>query len=178
MATEELTLSSQSIIDQANWSSNPPSIADIDEGSSPDGSWWTASGNNVSPNARVSLPTPTGNPTTGAGLQTFYVYVREFDSGQTGTATLTIRVYETGDADVSPHATSSAMNITSASGEWLSFAWDASGLTSADGSGVEIDFEITKSGGSPGVRQSGDVGSVYWDCTYTEAGASTVFLIT
>lgn len=168
MATEILTAASQTIIDQASWSANPPSIGDIDEGSSPDGSWWVAANNNVSPTARISMPTPSGDLNTGAGLQTFHVYVREFDSGQSGTATLTITVYESGDADNTPHAQSSAMNITSASGEWLTFTWDATGLTNADGSTVEMDFEITKSGGSPGTRQSADVGSVYWTADYND----------
>ena len=55
-------------------------VADIqDDPDSPDSNWLTTN----APNSvmRVSFPTPTGNPTTGAGLQGIKVWLRKDASG-------------------------------------------------------------------------------------------------
>lgn len=60
------------------------SVADIDEDpDSPDGNWLTASGSST---LRVTFPTPTGAPETGAGKQNFRAWVRRTnESSASGT---------------------------------------------------------------------------------------------
>lgn len=57
-------------------------VTDIDDDpDSPDGLWLTASGSSV---ARVTFPTPTAAPSTGAGLQEFRVLMRKNATGPSG----------------------------------------------------------------------------------------------
>lgn len=57
------------------------SVTDIDDDpDTPDGNWLTASGSST---LRVTFPTPTGDPTTGAGVQNFRVLLRKNATGPT-----------------------------------------------------------------------------------------------
>lgn len=154
----DLTLISQTTFSETD----AESINDDPE--SPDANWALIGGNNVSGQIRVSFPTPTGNPTTGADLQDIKVEVRQQSAGQTGTPTVRIDVWENG-GGAAIH-TGAEQDITSESSQVISETWDASSLTTADGSLVEVDIVVTKSGGSPGARESCDIGAVKWVCEY------------
>ncbi len=56
----------------------------------------------------------------------------------------------------------------------LSFTWNASELGTADGSLVECKVVGTKSGGSPGNRNTVDVGAVEWNVAYDTGGTVTL----
>lgn len=138
-------------------------VGDIqDDPDSPDGNWLVATGNNVNTNVRTSFPTPSGSPIIGADLQEFRVLVRQFDEGQTGVPTARIELWEGGiliragaDADV-PQG-----------GVVLSFTWNASELSTANGSLVECKIVGTKAGGSPSKRNTVDIGAVEWNVEYS-----------
>ena len=138
-----------------------------DDPDSPDGNWTVATGNNVNTALRCSFGTPTGDPTVGAGLQEFRAQVRQYDGGQGGTPQARVELWESG----ALVRAGSDTNITSDTGQVLSFTWNANELATADGSAVEIKVVGTKSGGSPGNRNTVDVGAVEWNIDYT-AGAS------
>ena len=105
-------------------------IGDIqDDPDSPDTNWMVASGNSSNVDVRVTFQTPTGNPTVGAGLQTFQAYVRQFDTGQTGDPNCRIELCENGAIIRAGSETS-----VTGSGQLISFTWDASVLATADGS--------------------------------------------
>ena len=127
-----------------------------------DANWLTASGNNVNTDVRTSFATPTGSPTVGAGLQEFRAQVRQFDEGQGGTPTSRCELWENGSL-VSAGSNTSVPD----GGIVLSFPWDASELATADGSLVEVKVVGTKSGGSPGNRNTVEVGAVEWNVTFS-----------
>jgi len=57
-------------------------IADIqDDPDDPDANWLTYIANNVDTVCHVSFPAPTGNPTVGADLQEFKIWVRQQPDG-------------------------------------------------------------------------------------------------
>lgn len=120
-----------------------------------------ATDNNTSTEYGVDFPTPTGNPTVGADLQEFRAGVEEFDSGQTGTPQARIELWENGalvragtDTNVSTYAV-------------LSFTWNANELATADGSLVQMKVIGTKSGGSPGARNTVNIGHMEWNVDYS-----------
>lgn len=133
-----------------------------DDPDSPDASWLTASGNNTDTEVRVSFGTPTETLTTGAGVQNFRALVRKSVGSGTGTPTARIELWDNGTLI----SASSATNVTSALGQVISFSWDATGRTAAT---IEAKVYGTKSGGSPTVRASVDVGAVEWNADVTAA---------
>jgi hypothetical protein len=138
-----------------------------DDPDSPDSgpeTWMIAPNETTSCAVRVSFPTPSGNPTTGAGLQTFKVRVRKYNSN-TGTPTVRMDLYETGGGTAL--VTGTEQDITSTTGESFSQTWDATNLATANGSAVECHIVITKAGGSPSVRNTGDIDGVEWVCQYS-----------
>lgn len=157
MATERLA--PDAILEQTNLVGT---LAAIDEDpDSPDGSWLTASSNNADSILRVSFPTPTGNP---VNTQGFRVQVRKI-SGQSGNPTARIELYENG----SLLATLlSDTTVTSTTGVVLEGTFNASALGTANGSLVECRIYGTKTGGSPGTRNTIEVGAVEWNVEYAE----------
>jgi hypothetical protein len=144
-------------------------VGDIDEDpDSPDGNWLVATGNNVDTDVRTSFPTPTGNPTVGAGLQEFKAWVRQYDEGQSGTPDVRIELWENGGLV----RAGSDENVTT-SGHMVTFTWNANELGTADGSLVECKVVGTKSGGSPGNRNTVDVGAIEWNVDYSVGGGWT-----
>ena len=165
MATETLRPAVAETLSLSNLSGT---YADIDDDpDAPDGNWLTASGNNVNVSARTTLATPTGNPTVGADLQEFRVQVRQFDVAQGGTPDARIELWENG----SLVRAGSDIPVTG-SGQVIAFTWNANELGTADGSLVEIMLVGTKSGGSPGNRNTVEVGAMEWNVVY-DAGATT-----
>lgn len=134
-------------------------VGDVDDDpDSPDGLWLIASGNNVSTDVRASFGTPTADPSVGADLQEFRALVRQFDEGQSGTPDARIELWESG-ALVRAGSDTAVPD----GGIVLAFTWNANELATADGSLVELKVVGTKSGGSPGARNTVEVGAFEWN---------------
>lgn len=133
---------------------------DIDTGS-PDTDFvqWDESGN-VS--VYYSFDTPTGQLTTGAGLQNFRVRWRK--TGGTNTPQVQVAVVENG----TTRATSATQNITNTAFAEFSFTWNGNILALQNGSGVEIQInQLSGGSGGGGRRRAGiDISAINWDLTY------------
>lgn len=134
-------------------------LGDIqDDPDSPDGNWLIASGNNVNTALRASFPSPTGNPAVGADLQEFRALVRQYDEGQGGTPDARVELWEDGGLiRAGPDTPVPDGGIV------ISLTWNANELGTPAGSLVECRVVGTKSGGSPGNRNSVEVGAVEWN---------------
>lgn len=140
-----------------------------DDPDSADANWFTTTATNGA--LRISFPTPTGNPTPGAGVQEFRVRLRKNASGG-GDPTYTAELRETGGgAALETLATDVA--LTSADpGAVISLPWNAANLGSADGSAVELYLVFTKGGGGPNERNV-EVGAAEWNVDYSVAAPYT-----
>jgi len=144
-------------------------FADIDEGvDNFDGVYVTATGSNGNTLLVLSFPTPSGDLTTGAGLQTFRARVRKDASGGNNPS-VRLEVYENG----SPVGTVSGdTTVTSTTGVDISFTWDASVLALQDGSNVEIGI-AQQSGGQGGPSRNRrwiEVDAADWTADYIGGG--------
>ncbi len=115
---------------------------------------------------RTSFPTPTGNPTTGAGLQTFRLYLRKSGTGGGDPTIGVMELRETGGGTALQTITPSSTTITSTTGVAVTGDWDAANLGTVDGSAVELYITFDSGGGGPNERGI-DVDSVRWDVEYT-----------
>lgn len=136
-----------------------------DDPDSPDGTWAVADSNNVNTSLVLDFPTPTGSPTTGADKQTFKCWVREEHPSQSGTPNGRVELWENGTLVRAGDDT----GLTT-TGEMVSMTWDASELATSDGSLVQVAFIGTKSGGSPGARNSSSLDACEWNVEYTAGG--------
>jgi len=171
MATERQ--SPDVILELANLT--PNNVAYIqDDPDAPDGNWLTAIANNTASICRTSFPTPTGNPTQGAGLQEFKCWVRKM--GGTGTPTAWLELYEDGWLITA----GTPVDITNLVGQMITLSWDAALLGTPDGSLVECRLNSTAVGGSPSGRATIEDGAVEWNVDYstgtTHTGAGTAAL--
>jgi len=119
-------------------------VSDIqdDPDNLPDANWLTAVDHGLDTVCRVSFPTPTGNPTTGAGSQNFKIWVKR--STALSTPTVYMDLYESGGFIANTSLT--ATSVTSDSGELFTGTWDAGSLGTEDGSAVEAYVYGTKAG--------------------------------
>lgn len=163
MAAE--TLTPDGVLDATNYSALPLSSIQEDP-SSDDGLWgtWSSPGDT---SARVSFPSPTGNPTTGAGLQTFRVRLRKTAAAGNAT-TWSLELFENG---VSVAVLATGTTTATDPGEVVSGTWDASLLSGASGADVECRLLQTSggTGAPPGDRRGIEVGAFAWDVEYTPA---------
>ena len=144
-------------------------IGDIqDDPDSPDANWLIASGNSVNVDVRVTLPSPTGNPTVGADLQEFKAWIRQYDEGQSGTPDVRLELWENGAL-----VRAGSDESVTISGHMITFTWDADELGTVAVSLVECQIVGTKSGGSPSKRNTVDIGAVEWNVTYSEGGGDS-----
>lgn len=145
------------------------SVTDIDEDpDSPDANWLTHSGGNTNTYAHVSFPTPTGDPTPGSGLQQVKAWVRRTTTGSGNAVTGNIEVWDTTNSPSKLVASLAPTTISSGTGQMLSMSWDATGLTSTDGSGVECWVIQTDGGtGTPENRRHMEIGAVEWNVDYS-----------
>jgi hypothetical protein len=135
------------------------SVSDIDDDpDSPDSNWLTATVDGNDTMVRVSFPTPTGDPTTGAGLQEFRFQVRNTNNPGGNDPSYSIHLYENG-SDLGEIASGT---VVSSTGEVLSAIWDASSLGTADGSLVEAYIY-----GTVDKKDSMEVGAVEWNVEYS-----------
>jgi len=140
-------------------------LSDIqDDPDSPDGNWLTRHLNHKDTVCRVSFPTPSGNPTVGADLQEFKIWVRQQPDGEGADPTVRIELYENG-SSLATILTDTA--VSSPTGALYSGTWNANLLSNADGSGVECYIYGTAVGGPPKNRCTVEVGAVEWNVDYT-----------
>jgi hypothetical protein len=146
------TLAPDAVLDSTNYTTL--NLTDIDEDpGSPDGVFgtWDGNGNTI---ARLSFPSPSGNLTTGAGLQTFRVEFRRSSAGGALTP-WALQLYEGGTLV----ATLNTGTDAAAGGETASGSFDASLLSDGSGAGVECRL-IQTSGGTGGGRKGLELGAV------------------
>lgn len=146
----------------ANLSGDETTISN-DADTAPDGNWRTASSNNTTSVCHTTFPTPTANPKTGASLQNFKIYARLTANGTPATYNVYLLENGTRINGGSPIATGTLSTTT---GTLIVATWDATLLGTADGSLVECEFEVIKTGGSPTSRTTGEVNAVEWNCEY------------
>ncbi len=140
-------------------------LSDIqDDPDSPDANWLTYITDNVNTVTRVSFPTPTGDPTVGADLQEFKIWVRQQPDGAGADPTVRIELYENGSSLGTILADTA---VSSTSGAFYSGTWNANLLGAADGSLVECYIYGTAVGGGPSDRCTVEVGAVEWNVDYT-----------
>lgn len=144
-----------------------------DDPDADDNDWCVAANNNTDTDIRVDFDTPTNNLQTGAGLQEVRVLFRAFDTGQTGDPTFLIDIYNSG-TDTSETTTScngTVVDGQTAGDQVFSCTWDAANIADSTGASVRVNVQVTKTGGSPGIRNTLDHGAVEWIAN-TEAGSS------
>ena len=108
----------------------------------------------------AKFPAPTGNPTPGAGLQEFRVGVEQFDSGQTGTPTVQLKVFD----DDNVILLGSIENVGTY--KVISITWDASLLSIADGSAVKLQVSGNPAGSGPSEWNSVNIGHIEWNVVF------------
>jgi hypothetical protein len=134
------------------------SVGDLqDDPDSPDSNWLTATSDGSDTMLRVSFPTPSGNPTSGAGLQEFRWWVRNTSNGGGSDPTYVVHLYENG-SDLGQIASGS---VASGTGEILSATWNANLLGTSDGSLVEAYIY-----GTVVKKDSLEIGAAEWNVTY------------
>ena len=122
-------------------------------------------GNNVNTEWGADYNTPTGNPTTGAGKQEFKCGVQKFQTGQSGTPTARLELWENGSLiSAGPNT-----DLTDGNHLVISYTWDASVLGTANGSLVQCKVIGIKAGGSSGVRCAVSIGGIEWNVEYDTA---------
>lgn len=164
MATE-VKYPDSTVTGDSNLSGNHTSVDE--DADAPLGDWRTASSNNADSVAAHGFPTPTGNPNTGAGLQNFKIYARLTANGTACTYNVYLR--ESG-TRLNGGAAIATGSLTSTTGQLITATWDASLLGTADGSLVECEFVVTKSGGAPASRTSGEIDAMEWNVDYSTGG--------
>lgn len=139
------------------------SVTDIqDDPDSPDANWLTAITEGDDTVCHVSFPTPTGNPTVGAGLQEFKIWVRQ-TPGSAKDPNVRIELYEDGGQLAVIMADT---KVTSETGVLHSATWNANLLANTDGSLVECYIYGTGVAAGPN-KGTLEVGAVEWNVDYT-----------
>ncbi len=163
MATE--TLFPDGLVSSANYVSPALSDFDDDPDTTTDYGDWDGNGNT---DVLLDLPTPTGNPTIGADLQTIRVAVRKADATGGNTPDWSLEIWE-GAVQVAVIATGSLADNTSK--QIISGTFNASILGTADGSALQVKvLQTAGATGTPGARRAVEVGGVEWQVDYV-AGA-------
>ena len=162
MGTETLSPNSTTAAD-SNLSGNHLTVDDNPD--SPGGDWRTATSDNSNSVSAHGFPTPTATLTTGLASQQFKVYARLTVNGTS--CTYNIYLSESG-TRVNGGAAIATGSLTSTTGQLISVNWDAALLADTSGANAEIEFEVVKSGGSPGARTTGEVDAIEWNVVYND----------
>ena len=141
-------------------------LADIvEDPDSPDGAFGTWDGNGNT-DARVSFATPTGNPTVGAALQEFKVWARTDQGSGSNNVDYSFEVWEFG---VQRVVLATGTLTAGDTGTLITGTWNASVLSSANGSAVECALIQTSGGsGNPSMRRGLEIGAVEWNVTFDD----------
>lgn len=137
-----------------------------DDPDSPDANWLSATSDSTNSIVRASFPSPTGDLTSGAGLQEFRVLYRNSPTGKTADQ-LDIYLYENG-AQVGSVLLSQP---NPADNTVYSATWNAGDLSDISGVDVEIYIVTTADTSPPTQVATGEVGAIEWNVTYTVTGS-------
>lgn len=168
MATELLL--PDAVVTATNLTAN---IANLDEGvGSFDGVYATTQSSNANTLLIFSFPTPSGDLTLGAGLQTFRARVRK-NAGGGSNPSVRLEVRENGVL----RANSTNTTVTSTTGVNITFTWDASVLNLQTGVDVEIGIaqQSGGSGGNPNNRRWIETDTADWTADYIVPVGGTGF---
>lgn len=164
MATE--TLVPTSIVSKSGVQGTD--VANITSIGTDDTDYILATNNNTTSDVRFGFDSPSGN-LTAAATQTITAVVREFDSGQTGTPTITIEIWETGGG--APIVSSAITDVDQGnSDQTVSVTFTDANTTDDTGASLEVRLIGTKTGGSPGARNTVNFDYLKWDVDYTAGG--------
>jgi hypothetical protein len=141
-----------------------------DDPDSPGGDWCVSDSNNVNPSWTVNMTDPSITLDDTTDAQVIAVYVREFQVDQGGDPDIRVDIYDGTDcADL--HETGADQTITdNHAGTLLTESWTSAGISAA--ADVCVSVVCSKSGGSPGNRQSCDVDAVEWRAAEAAGGGA------
>ncbi len=123
---------------------------------------------------RVDFPTPASNPSTSGNDQEFQCRVQKSSTGGSS-PTVVLSLYCN---DVLVETGSSQFVSSTTPVEVSQLVTFSTGSCASDGSDVELQLDIARTGGSPSGRRSIDSIDCDWDVTYAAAaGARRVFVI-
>lgn len=155
-----------------------PHLTVDDDPDSPDGNascsagvncdgWCAADNNNTNWSMTLTMPTPSSALDTSADAQEIKLYVKNFDEGQSGDPTIRVDIYDgTGCADI--HESGAETTLTDAGfPATYTELWTAAGISAA--ADICVQIVCTKSGGSPGARNSCDLDAIEWNVTWAAA---------
>ncbi len=137
-------------------------VTDIDEDPDIDDGNWLTAPNDVITTCRVSFPTPSSAPMTGAGMQEFKIRVRETEINNSQTQdSVEIFLFE-GGSQIGARLVIEN-DLLGDPGEIVSGFWDAGDLATADGSDVECHIVGNpENQGTPSTRGSIEIGAIEW----------------
>ena len=149
----------RSVVNQDCTTSTAHGTLDDLDPESPDGDWCNAS-SNADTALTIQFASPSGDLSTGADAQTFWVYVRKdtVSAPGSGAPLLDLDAY---DATSLIQAQSAAHTVTSDSGQAFSTTWTSN---TSDGSGIEVFVDCQEAAGGPNQR-SCDFDAVQWVAT-------------
>ena len=139
------------------------------------GDWCVADSNNDNWVFVFTMDDPSGALDTSADAQTIRYYARSFDEGQGDDPTIQMFIYDTTTVACDTlHESGTLTTLTDAGfPNEISDTWTAAGLSS--GTDVCVMIDCTKSGGSPGNRNSCDIDNVVWDVTLSVGRSRRMF---
>jgi hypothetical protein len=132
-----------------------------DDPDSADGTFLDASNNNADSVCIVSFGTPTVTP---SGTQNFKIWAKKWNG--TGNPAYAVYLLESG-TRINGGTAIATGTLTSLTGQLITASWNASLLGTANGSLVECELYVTKTGGAPAARATGSVGAVEWNSAYS-----------
>ena len=141
-----------------------------DDPDSPGGDWCTADNNNTSWTFMFTMDDPSGALDNSADAQVIEYYVQSFDEGQSADPDIQMSIYDTTTVACDTlHEAGTLTSITDAGfPAKITDTWTSAGLSSPNDVCVEI--VCTKTGGSPGARNSCNIDALEWDVTLGAAG--------
>lgn len=134
----------------------------------PDNTWYgepnTASSCSV--DVFFDISNTLGSLNTGSGLQSFGVYVRKGTNNNNPSVGGDVVVFVSA-SEINDVFTFSSQTVTSSSGSWFDFSWDASVVGAADLTNVGFRVQLTGATGSPANRNSPEIDAVRWVVDYS-----------
>lgn len=120
----------------------------------------------------LSFPTPTSAPSTTTDAQVFQCRAQKSSTGGDN-PTFVMNVYCGG---VSHEAGTTTHTVSSTTPAEFSESWTFGGSCTSDGSNVEIEVNVSRTGGAPTGRKSVDSIDCDWDVTYAAAAEEMMVL--
>ena len=148
-----------------------------DDPDSPGGDRCAATDNNTDWNVMFTMPTPASALDNTTDAQAIDYYVQSFDEGQGLDPTIRVDIYDTtSTACDTLHETGSETTLTDAGfPAKVTDNWTSAGLSSA--ADVCVNIVCTKTGGSPGNRNSCNIDAIEWDVTWSAVTDDSLMVV-